>query len=112
MLVSSSYTFLYIFCNFGQKLTDRFELFEDVMCKCQWYLFPIEMQQTFAFVMMNVQQSATVKCFGNIELNRETSKQVNVIGELQMLQQTASYLFKFFVILDVQNRVFSFHDAS
>lgn len=28
MLVASSYTFLYIFCNFGQKLTDQFELFE------------------------------------------------------------------------------------
>lgn len=77
LLVLSSYTFLFVFCNFGQNLTDQFQLFEAEMYKFKWYLFPIGMQQTFACVMINVQQLAMVKGFGNIELSRETAKKVN-----------------------------------
>lgn len=77
ILVSSPFTFLFMFCNFGQKLTNQFDLFEYEMYKCKWYLLPIGMQHFFAFATLNAQQLATVNGFGNIELSRETSKEVN-----------------------------------
>lgn len=77
ILVLWAFIFLFLWCDFGQKLTDQFELFEDEVYKCKWYLFSIEMQQIFAFAMMNVQQSIVVKGFGNIELSRETFEKVS-----------------------------------
>lgn len=63
-------------CGFGQKLTDQFELLEYELYKRKWYLFPIELQRTFVFAMMNVQEVVVVLGFGNIEITHETSRKV------------------------------------
>lgn len=76
ILVLWVFTLLFIFCDFGQKLINQFESFEYKIYRCKWYLFPMKMQQSFVFGMMNVQQLAVVEGFGNIELSRETSKKV------------------------------------
>ena len=76
ILVLWALILLFILCDFGQKLTNQFELLEDEMYNCKWYLFPMKMRLTFAFAMMNVQELATFQGLGNIELSRETSKKV------------------------------------
>lgn len=59
-------------------VTNQFEKFEDSLSRCNWYLFPIEMQKMFNIVTANAQQTMTIRGFGNIECNRETFKVVNI----------------------------------
>lgn len=76
LLVLWALFYLFVLCDFGQKVANQFELFENEICKCKWYLFPLEMQRVFAFAMLNAQHLVVVEGFGNIKLTHDTSKKV------------------------------------
>lgn len=76
ILVLWAFILMFISCDFGQNLTNQFELFEYEFYTCKWYLLSIELQRIYAFAAMNVQRSVSVQGFGNIQLTHETSKKV------------------------------------
>lgn len=63
-------------CEFGECLTYHFDLFDDAISYCRWYLFPIGLQKKLVIVMANAQQLATLRGFGNTPCLRESFKKV------------------------------------
>lgn len=68
---------IYLFCNFGENVTNRFSAINDSVYECSWYSFPKEVQRILPIVMVSAQQSLVIKAFGNILCTRQTFKTVN-----------------------------------
>lgn len=109
ILVLWALILLFLLCDFGQKLINQFELFENEIYKCKWYLFPINMQQIFAFAMVNVQQLAPVQGFGNIELTRETSEKVAKLKSwLNITNLSFTLNILFFIFIHIRHSTWDF----
>lgn len=67
---------VFVVCEFGQRLTDQFEMFDEKLSLCKWYLFPFELQQMFLIVMSNTQQLTCLHGYGNIPCTRDSFKEV------------------------------------
>lgn len=66
----------FMICEVGQQLTSQFSKFNETLCRCKWYSFPIELQQMLVIVMSNTQQLAFMQSYGNIPCTRESFKVV------------------------------------
>lgn len=62
--------------SYYSKVSEQFDLLDDALCDCDWYLFPMKMQQMFIIVMAGTQQPTIVQGFGNVLCTRETFKKV------------------------------------
>lgn len=71
-----TFAFVLIFCELGEMVTSQFDAFNDALERCNWYSFPIEIQQMMIIVLANAQQPITIRAFGNIICTRETFKKV------------------------------------
>lgn len=71
-----SFPFNFAFCNYGEYLAHRFELVAEEICKIDWYLLPLGMQQMLIVVNANAQQPTVIRGYGNITCTRETLKRV------------------------------------
>ena len=54
-----------------------FDSFNDTFSQCDWYSFPIEIQQMLVIVMANAQQPVIIKGFANTLCARESFTKVN-----------------------------------
>lgn len=68
---------VFLFCELGEQVAKQFKIFEDELCECNWYSFPIEMQQMFPIVIMNTQQPVNIRGYGNTLCTREAFRKVN-----------------------------------
>ena len=69
---------IFLFCNFGENVTNRFSGINDTIYECtSWYSFPKEVQRILPIVMVSAQQSLVIKAFGNISCTRQTFQKVN-----------------------------------
>ena len=66
-----------IICELGQRVSDAFQQIADTIENFNWYLFPMEIQQTLPILLMGAQQPVVLECFGSISASRETFKNVN-----------------------------------
>lgn len=71
-----SFRILYLYCESGQRVTNRFSEFHNELCRCDWHLFPIEVQRMLVIVMSNTQQPTTIQGYGNIMCTRNSFKKV------------------------------------
>lgn len=71
-----------IFCEFGQRVTNQFEIFDDEINRCAWYLLPVEMQQAICIILPNSQKPTKIRGFGNAKRSREALKNVRVPFEM------------------------------
>lgn len=70
---------LFCYCELGEIVTNQFNMFDNELCRYDWYLFSIEMQRIFLIVMSNTQNSTTIRGYGNIVCTRDAFKQVKFI---------------------------------
>lgn len=63
-------------CNFGDMLTHEFEMIDCELCRCDWYLCPMDVQRLILIVSANTQRSPIVTGFGNVQCTRESFKGV------------------------------------
>lgn len=68
---------LFLICEFGEMISNEFEVFANEFGQLCWYRFPIEIQRMFIIVMANAQQSEILQAFGNTPCTREIFKKVN-----------------------------------
>lgn len=61
----------------GQRLSNAYEKIEEVIDRMSWNYLPIEIQRILPIVMLNLQQTFEIKCFGSTACNRETFKKVS-----------------------------------
>lgn len=67
---------LALICEFGEMVRNEFEIFDNEICQCNWYYFPIKIQRMFVIVIANTQQLEILQAFGNIPCTREIFKKV------------------------------------
>ena len=77
-LVNTCFTFviMFLYCEFGEMVTNQFNELNERFSKCNWYLLPIEMQRMFVIVMANTQRPAMIQGYANVVCTRESFKQV------------------------------------
>lgn len=67
---------VFIICEFGGMMTDRFEAFNHNLCQCKWYLYTAELQRLYLLFVVNTQHPVIIRGYGNIICTRETFKKV------------------------------------
>ena len=73
-----SFNLVLISCEFAEKVTTAFEDIDDEINQLHWYLYPYEVRKFLPTIMITVQDTVNVECFGSIPCNRETFKNVSV----------------------------------
>lgn len=71
-----AFVFMGVFTEFGELVTDQFEMFNDTLNQSRWYLYPIDVQQMLLLLTANAQRTTFIQGFGNIICARETFKGV------------------------------------
>lgn len=71
-----SFGFIAAFCELGETVTDQFRKFNARLYQCDWYLFPIEVQQMLVIFMSDTQQTVYVQGYGHVLCIRENLKRV------------------------------------
>lgn len=80
LIVQSCYaiTVVFICCELSEKASNAVTEITDVIVQFDWYLFPTEILGILPLIMINSQQTITMKCFGSILCNRECFKKVSI----------------------------------
>lgn len=67
---------LFLFCHFGNQLTDTFGTIYDTFYQCDWYLMPLKIQKIMPTILNAAQEPVFLRGFGNITCTREMFKKV------------------------------------
>lgn len=70
---------LFVICEFGERLMNKFEEFNDGLCECQWYFHPIGLQRMYLTFGVETQQPVYIRGYGNVSTTRDTMKKVSLI---------------------------------
>lgn len=73
-----SFSLVFISCELCQRMSNEFSEISSIIEQFEWYSFSFEMQKRLSFVIMNAQDTVTIKCFGSIASDRETFKKVSL----------------------------------
>lgn len=65
-----------ISCELGQRLSEAFHQFNDIIDQCKWYLFPNKLKQILPTILIITQEPVTLECFGSIICSREVFQNV------------------------------------
>lgn len=66
-------------CEYGERLTNQYDSFYDGFTQCDWYLFPLEVQQFLPLVISNIQQPAAIQGYAQTVYRREFCKMVTFL---------------------------------
>ena len=80
VVVSWAFVMIYLYCEFGEMVTLQFNTFHELLCQCEWYRFPIDVQRMLVIFMLDTQQPASIRGYGNIECTRDAFKNVSFFG--------------------------------
>lgn len=73
-----SFAICAIYCECGEKVTQHFNLFDDEIYRCEWYLLPIKLQKLHLIFMLNTQQPTIIRGYPQIFCTREIFKAVKI----------------------------------
>lgn len=76
IMVGWSFTIIFFYCHFGAMVCNQFSNFDDELCQCHWYLFPVEVQKLLLIFMSDSQQSTYIRGYGGILCTRDSFKNV------------------------------------
>lgn len=78
ILMGAPFSATFCFCEFGQMIGNQFNQFDDTLGQCDWYAFPIEMQQMLVVFLTSSQRPPMICGFGNTECTRDSFKRVRI----------------------------------
>lgn len=70
--------FVFLICENCADVTDRFEMINNTLCQCNWYLFSNEMQKMLVIVAINTQEPTMIHGYFKTPCTRESFKKVNI----------------------------------
>lgn len=74
-----SFGLVYIVCEFGENLTNRFEDLDEAVYQCDWYTYPNEIQNLLPIILLGSQEPIILSVFGKVSCTRESFKNVSLI---------------------------------
>ena len=95
MIVIWTFTTIFFVCELGEKVTHQFNLFNEEICNCDWFLFPIEIQRIFLIVLLGAQQPAVIQGYANTTCTRDTFKNVTIYYDIKPLTDNIILTLKF-----------------
>lgn len=72
-----AFAFVYIICEFGQRVSNAYIEIEDEIGQLDWYLFSMEIQKILPTLMIVTQKTVGLDVFGNISADREDFQKVS-----------------------------------
>lgn len=80
-IIGVGWMFLAIFsvCELGEKVTYQFNLFNEELCNCDWFLFPKEMKRIYLIVFLGAQQPTVIQGYASTTCTRNTFKNVKIL---------------------------------
>lgn len=76
IMMCCSTLIIFFLCEFGGMARNQFEFFADELHQCNWYAFPIGMQQLLFTFIANTQRPAIFRGYGGVHCSRDTFKTV------------------------------------
>lgn len=111
IFVLCSFVLIYLLCELGQKVTDRFGVFHTELYQCHWYCFSIEIQRMLAIFLLDTQQPVFIHSSGDILCTREVFKKVILKQKRSRKMNIFEFCFSFY-FADNQRWILLFYDAS
>lgn len=100
--------FILSLCEPGARMINALQMFSEELCRCDWFLLPVQMQRMYMVFLLDTQHPIKIKSYGNLTCERETSKQVFACGMcVHSNCQICQLLFS-----DDQQSFFIFYDDS
>lgn len=56
-----SFAFQIMVCELGEWVNNKFELFNETLVQCDWYLLPLELQRMYVMILVISQQQIIVQ---------------------------------------------------
>lgn len=105
-----SIVFIFLICENCGQVTLKFEMINDTLCQCNWYLFSNEMQKMLVIVMINAQEPTMIHGFFETPCTRESFKKVNIFSSIvcQMAKIQCNCFIYCFSIYQTVNAGFSY----
>lgn len=77
-LIQIAYTFvtLYAACEMGQRVAYQFNLFNEKVYDCDWYLFSLEMKRIYAIALIGSQDPVIIEGYANTVCTRNAFENV------------------------------------
>lgn len=69
-------SFVFIIGEPGYFCVKQFEMFDDELGQCDWYLLTIELQRMYMILLSETQNPKKISSYGGIACDRNTSKKV------------------------------------
>lgn len=73
-----SFAAIFLFCELGERVTNRFDVRNDLIYQSDWYTFPFEIQRTLPTVILAAQQPIGICIFGSARCSRHSFENVSV----------------------------------
>lgn len=67
---------IWIFCEFGESMSNRFSKVDNMIYFCNWYAFPKEIQRMLPIIMVSAQAPITLTGYSNLSCLRDSFKKV------------------------------------
>lgn len=93
-----SFAPIFMYCEFGNAVTDEFESFSDELCQCKWYSLPIELQKMMVVFIEGTQEPIIVRGFCNIVCIRDSFKKVTSFFIFYFRSKWFIYSVTFFIL--------------
>ena len=114
VLMLWSFAIIFFFCEFGEKVNNQFERFNDELCQLNWYLYPNNIQRLLLIFTTGVQQPVYLCGYGNIVCTRDSFEKVifNSRNLFLTSQINKTNQLHFCSLTDSSQWIFLFYDAS
>lgn len=75
--MSWSYIGIFIFCEFGERVTNEYIDVDNEINQLDWYLYPLRIQQFMIMTIAGSAQPVVIRGYGNCLCTRESFKNVS-----------------------------------
>lgn len=73
-----SYVFIFIYCEFGQRVNAAFAKLNDVLGQFDWYSYPKNIQRMLPMIIGGIQQPVNIQGYGDFPCNRLAFQNVGI----------------------------------
>lgn len=80
MMVVWVFTTIFFVCELGEDVTHYFNVFDEELCNCDWYLFSLTMKRIYLIVLTGAEQPAVIQGYGSTVCTRAAFKTVIIFS--------------------------------
>lgn len=99
---------IFVFCDFGQTLSNRFTEVYKMIYYCDWYELPRDIQRGLLIMQISSQQSVALTGYANLDCKRQSFKKAGIFIIFYVFLEISP---EFMVIAGCKRRVLLLHHS-